>query len=223
MNNVIDEIREEDYRMISELQHFAFCRRQWALIHLEQQWNDNLLTVEGELMHKRVHDESQSKLVGDVLTIRGMRVVSHALKCAGICDAVEFTPSPNGIHLQGRDGKWSCKPVEYKHGKPKIGQEDSLQLCAQAICLEEMLCCHIPKGDIFYAQPHRRTEIELNDPLRKQVVSMLAEMNEYYVRAYTPTAKRSKACSSCSLKDICLPELEATESVQDYISRHKEE
>ena len=143
MSRGVDPNREDDYRMISEIQHFAFCRRQWALIHLEQQWAENLLTTEGMLMHKRVHDENLSELRKDKLVIRGMRVVSHVLGCSGICDAVEFIRSEDGISLRGREGRWLVRPVEYKRGKPKKGQEDELQLCAQAMCLEEMLCCKI--------------------------------------------------------------------------------
>ena len=147
---------DDDYRQLSELQHFVFCRRQWGLIHIENQWAENLRTVEGEIMHKRVHDESQTEKRGDKLVVRGMRVKSNALKAVGVCDAVEFTASADGITLHGRKGKWLPRPVEYKRGKPKQDLSDELQLCGQAICLEEMLCCEIPEGDLFYGETHRR-------------------------------------------------------------------
>lgn len=223
MSKEAEENREDDYRMISEIQHFAFCRRQWALIHLEQQWEDNLLTVEGEIMHKRVHDESQSEMRKDKLIVRGMRIVSHKLGCSGICDAVEFIQAENGITLHGRNGTWQVRPVEYKHGKPKIGLEDELQLCAQAMCLEEMLSCQINEGDLFYGQPHRRTAVCFTDDLRGNVTDMMAEMNTYYHRGYTPKVKKTKACNSCSLKNLCIPELEHKRSVKDYIQKHMEE
>lgn len=134
---------EEDYLQLSGLQHFAFCRRQWALIHVENQWVENLLTVEGELLHTRAHDETQRELRGDVLTLRGLTVFSPSLGLSGKCDVVEFHADPAGISLQGEKGLWLPYPVEYKRGSPKVGNEDALQLCAQAMCLEETLCCSI--------------------------------------------------------------------------------
>lgn len=223
MNKENNCIPEDDYRMISELQHFAFCRRQWALIHIEQQWAENLRTTEGELMHKRVHNADATELRNDKLIVRGMRVVSHTLGCSGICDAVEFYRSENGISLHGREGKWTVRPVEYKKGRPKEGNEDRLQLCAQAICLEEMLCCSIPEGDLFYGEPHRRAEVKFTDPLRNEVQTALNEMNMLFRRGYTPSVKRRKHCNACSLKDICLPILDKKESVKEYISRYCEE
>ncbi len=170
-------------------------------------------------MHKRVHDESLSELRKDKLIIRGMRVVSHVLGCSGICDAVEFIRSEDGISLRGREGRWLVRPVEYKRGKPKKGQEDELQLCAQAMCLEEMLCCRIKDGDLFYGEPHRRTCVAFDEELRKKVTDMMAEMNAYYQKGYTPKTKKTKACGSCSLKDLCLPELEQKNRVSTYIKK----
>ena len=148
----IESINEDDYRQLSELQHFLFCRRQWALIHIEQQWDDNLKTVEGEIMHKRAHDETQTELRGKILTVRGMKVKSDKLGVVGVCDVVEFHEDTNGISLNGRNGKWIPRPVEFKHGRSKKGQEDEAQLCGQALCLEEMLCCDIKKGICFMAR-----------------------------------------------------------------------
>ena len=213
---------EDDYRMISEIQHFAFCRRQWALIHIEQQWKENLLTTEGMLMHKRVHDETISETRKDLIIVRGMRVKSRRLGCSGICDAVEFRRSDDGIQLHGREGKWKVMPVEYKRGKAKTGEEDELQLCAQTICLEEMLCCAIPQAELFYGEPHRRVKVEMTEELRGHVESMFREMGDLYHRQYTPKVRRTKACNSCSLKDICLPGLEKTGSVASYIAAHLE-
>lgn len=211
---------EEDYRQLSELQHFCFCRRQWALIHIERQWAENLRTVEGSLMHGRVHDETQTGLRGDILTVRGLRVKSDRLCAVGICDAVEFLRDSGGVTLHGRKGKWLPRPVEYKHGRPKENEADALQLCAQAICLEEMLCCSITAGDLFYGEPHRRTEVAFTNDLREKVVSALSEMNALYKRGYTPAARRTKSCNACSLKDICLPALERAGSAAAYLRTH---
>jgi len=210
------EIPEEDYRQLSELQHFTFCRRQWALIHIEQQWSENLLTVQGKLMHERAHDEESTELRGDKLIVRGMRVKSNRLCAVGICDIVEFTRDAQGISLHGRSGLWTPRPVEYKRGKPKQDPSDELQLCGQAICLEEMLCCSIPSGDLFYGEPHRRTSVEFTSELRRLVEDSFREMNELYQRGYTPRVRKSKACGACSLKDVCVPESE-TLSAKDYI------
>lgn len=216
-------IPEEDYRQISELQHFSFCRRQWALIHIEQQWQENLRTTEGEIMHKRVHDADASESRGDKLIIRGMRVKSDRLGCAGVCDVVEFSKSENGVELHGRKGKWLPRPVEYKRGKPKSGPEDELQLCAQAMCIEEMLLCKIEDGDLFYGEPHRRIRVLFTDSLRSDVENLLREMNELYKRGSTPKVKPSKGCRSCSLSEICLPKLDARGTAAEYIKAHLEE
>lgn len=216
-------IPEEDYRQISEIQHFAFCRRQWALIHIEQQWKDNLWTTEGEIMHKRVHDSSLSESRGDKLIIRGMRVKSENLCCAGVCDVVEFIRNDNGVELNGRKGKWIPRPVEYKRGKPKEGHEDELQLCAQAICLEEMLICSILEGDLFYGEPHRRTTVHFTESLREEVKKLFNEMNELYKRGNTPKVKLQKRCRSCSLYDICVPQIRTRSSAGDYIRAHLED
>ena len=123
----------EDLLPLSGLQHFAFCRRQWALIHLEQQWQENLRTVEGGLLHRRAHDEAARERRGDTLILRGLQVVSHQLGLSGQCDVVEFHATPKGVPLQGEEGLWQPYPVGYKRGKPKSHQADELQLCAQAM------------------------------------------------------------------------------------------
>ena len=130
--------REEDFLQLSGLQHFAFCRRQWALIHIEQQWRENLRTVEGDLLHRRAHDEQARERRGDILILRGLSVASAALGISGKCDVVEFRADPGGISLRGEEGLWVPFPVEYKRGSPKPHRADELQLCAQAMCLEKM-------------------------------------------------------------------------------------
>lgn len=206
--------------MISALQHFVFCRRQWALIHIEQLWQDNVRTVEGNLMHQRAHDEKQIEKRGDLIIMRALRVHSKELNVSGICDVVEFRRHPNGIPLSGYEGLWQPYPVEYKHGKPKSHDADELQLCAQAMCLEEMLLCSVPEGSLYYGEPHRRTRILFTSEMREQVKSLLAEMHQYTQRGYTPRPKPQKGCNACSLKDLCLPKLHKTPSVTRYIGQH---
>ena len=147
---------EDEYLLMSGLQHFAFCRRQWALIHLEQQWSENLRTAEGRLEHARCHDTAQTERRGSLLITRGMRVVSHRLRMTGACNVVEFRADPAGIPLQNTEGRWQPTPVEYKHGHEKETDADRVQLCAQAMALEEMLVCEIPEGVLFYEETRRR-------------------------------------------------------------------
>lgn len=207
---------DEDFLQLSGIQHFVFCRRQWSLIHLEQQWSDNLHTVQGNIVHEKCHDESLTEKRGNLLICRGLRVFSHRLGVSGQCDVVEFRLSETGATLIGYKGLWQPCPVEYKRGKPKIDDSDILQLCAQAICLEEMFCTDIPEGYLFYDAPHRREKIEFTSELRQKVGEMFAEMRSYYSRGYTPKAKYSKKCRSCSLKELCLPKLSKIKTVGSY-------
>ena len=194
--------KEDEYLMLSGIQHFKFCRRQWALIHIEQQWSENVHTVIGELMHKKVHDPSVKEKRKETLLVRALPVSSKELGVSGECDLVEFHKCEDGITLSGHRGLYSVFPVEYKKGKPKITDEDKLQLTAQAMCLEEMFSTTISEG-----------------ALRDEVKEIFQEMHQYYERGYTPKVKKSKACNSCSLKEICLPKLEKTISVSDYIAQ----
>ena len=197
----------DDYLQLSGIQHFCFCRRQWALIHLEQQWAENLRTAEGRLEHRRCHDASQKERRGGLLIVREMRVVSHRLRLTGNCDVVEFRQDPAGVPLQHTEGLWSPMPVEYKHGHSKTTDADRLQLCAQAMALEEMLVCHIPEGALFYEETRRREIVLLTPELRQTTQAMADEMNQTFARGYTPRVRPGRHCNACSLKDLCLPVL----------------
>lgn len=213
------EYKEDDYLMISGIQHFKFCRRQWALIHIEQQWAENEHTVLGELMHKKVHDPYLSEKRKDILTVRALPVSSRMMGVSGECDVVEFRKCEDGIKLHGHRGLYSVYPIEYKKGKPKITEEDQLQLAAQALCLAEMFSTEVLAGAIFYGETRRREEVEITDKLRTEVYQMFQEMHQYYKRRYTPKVKYSKSCNACSLKNICLPKLGKAVSVKTYISQ----
>lgn len=215
--------REEDYLQLSGIQHFAFCPRQWALIHLEHLWQENYQTAQGQLLHQRCHDAKQDESRGDLLILRDMRVSSPTLGLSGACDVVEFHRSPEGIDLQGREGLWLPYPVEYKRGKPKPHQADELQLCTQAICLEEMLCCSIPEGSLFYGETRRRQPVTFDPSLRQTVQEMAAQMHQYAQRGYTPKVKPKKGCSACSLKDLCLPVLCKNRSAAKWTAEKLEE
>lgn len=213
------EYKEDDYLMISGIQHFKFCRRQWALIHIEQQWAENVHTVVGELMHKKVHDPYLAEKRKDVLIVRALPVSSRTLGVSGECDVVEFHKCEDGVKLYGHRGFYQVFPIEYKKGKPKISEEDILQLVAQAMCLEEMFSTVVNEGALFYGETRRREAITITEELRCQVKEMFQEMHQYYERRYTPKVKWSKSCNGCSLKDICLPKLGKTISVKEYINQ----
>ena len=201
------EYSQDELLPLSGIQHFVFCRRQWALIHVERQWQENALTAEGRLLHKRADDPFFTETRKGVITARSVPIATYRLGLAGVCDVVEFTVSPEGVHLPGREGRYAPAPVEYKRGHEKRDPCDEAQLCAQAICLEEMLSTTIPLGYLYYGETRHRTSVELTGELRELVRSMSEEMHAYFQRGYTPRVKPSKACRSCSLADICLPEL----------------
>jgi len=175
-------------------------------------------------LHEKAHDPTNAEKRGDLIISRGMPVYSRELGISGECDVVEFHRSQDGITLFGRDGLYEVIPIEYKRGKPKENDVDILQLMAQALCLEEMLCCQIPFGYLYYGETRHRKIVEFTEEIRHKTKDMFLEMHQYYERRYTPRVKRSKACNACSLKDICLPALGIAKSATDYInSRLSEE
>lgn len=202
---------------LSGVQHYAFCPRQWALIHVEQQWSENARTVDGEYMHARCHDEEIRERRGDLLIVRGLRVVSHSLGLSGTCDVVEFRRSQRGVRLSGEDGFWTLLPVEYKRGSEKIGEEDRIQLCAQAMALEEMFCCELASGYLYYGATRSRESVSLDESLRSITEEVARRMHDDFRRGITPPARRKKSCQACSLKERCLPGLLKRQSVAAYM------
>jgi CRISPR-associated exonuclease Cas4 len=209
---------EDDFLNIAGIQHFAFCRRQWALIYIEQRWNENLRTVSGNIFHEKAHNGTEREMRGNTMITRGLPVFSRTLGINGICDVVEFKKSRDGISLHGIDGSWLPIPVEYKNGKPKENDCDSLQLAAQAVCLEEMLLCRIEKGYLYYGETRHRHEVKFDDDLRERLKSITEEMHRYFEKRYTPKVKTGKFCNACSLKEICLPVLCRNVSAKKYIA-----
>lgn len=202
------EYTPDELLPLSGIQHFVFCRRQWALIHIEQQWKENVLTAEGRIMHKRTDDPFFTETRMGVVVARAVPIASYRLGLSGVCDVVEFTESPDGVRLPGRESLYLPAPVEYKRGKPKRDPCDEAQLCAQAICLEEMLSVTIPAGYLYYGEIRHRVPVELTAELRELVRKMAEEMHAYFARGYTPRVKPFKGCRACSLADICLPGLQ---------------
>lgn len=208
---------EEDYLMLSGIQHFQFCKRQWALIHIEQQWEENVKTIEGQFIHEKADKPFVREKRGDKLIVRAMHIRSHELKTSGICDVVEFCKDPYGVKIVGEEELYIPVPIEYKRGKPKSGQEDVVQLVAQVICLEEMLACSIPKAFIFYDEIKRREEVTITEELKKQVKIIFREMHHYYKHQHTPKVKTGKHCQSCSLENICMTTLNDSLPVRRYM------
>lgn len=210
---------EDEFLALSGVQHFAFCRRQWALIHIEQEWSENALTAMGNVMHEKAHDEALRERRGDKLIVRGLYVRSAALGLAGKCDVVEFVKGLKGQPLFGEDGLWRACPVEYKRGRSKQGDCDRMQLCAQALCLEEMLACEIQEGFLFYGTTKSRERVVFDDALRSKVVRSADEMHALFARRHIPKVKRTKTCKSCSLDALCLSGV-SERSVASYIAEY---
>lgn len=218
------EYSQEDLLGLSGIQHFLFCRRQWALIYVEQQWQENLYTVEGKLMHDRADDPYFTEVREGTIIARAMPVASYRLGFNGICDVVEFTPVSEGVALPGRKGFYRPIPVEYKRGSEKEEAWDRAQLCAQAICLEEMLAIDIPAGYLYYGKTRHRTQVQFDLQLRNLVEKISMEMHTYFSRGYTPQVKTSKMCKSCSLFDLCMVTMQSERvNVRDYIFKHVNE
>ncbi|WP_198159957.1 CRISPR-associated protein Cas4 [Brevibacillus parabrevis] len=228
----VTALEPDDYLMLSGIQHFAFCPRQWALIHVEQQWKENVLTTEGNDVHRMVDDPQFDETRGDKRVVRSMPLVSEALRVRGTADMVEFRrqeqPSPATVVLEGRAGYWSVIPVEYKRGKPKRDDRDALQLCAQAICLEEMMGVSISEGEIFYHEVRKREKIELTSGLRECVAKITVEMTKMHAESRTPKAVYKPHCRQCSLVSLCQPKWSsrgaksAAAYVEQWIGGHRQ-
>ena len=175
------------------------------------------------MFHQRAHDSKQRERRGDILILRDLSICSATLGISGKCDVVEFHANPSGIEVQGESGSWDVFPIEYKKGAPKPHQADELQLCAQAMCLEEMLCCSITEGALFYGETRRRSTVSFTGDLRQTVRTMLDEMHRLYRRGHTPKVKITKSCNACSMKELCLPVLMKTRTVQDYLNQAMED
>ena len=187
------------------------------MIHVEHQWEENVRTVEGKYLHRKADQPLIREKRGNKLIVRGLPIHSKELGVSGICDVVEFVKDPDGIFLAGEDGLYQPIPVEYKRGKPKKDESDILQLTAQAMCLEEMLVCHIPAGHLYYHEIKHRVEVPLTRHYRDQVKKYFSEMRHYYESHYTPKVKGGAHCKNCSLHHICLPALMNKKSVSSYI------
>jgi CRISPR-associated exonuclease Cas4 len=221
----IGEVETRELLPLSGLQHMVFCDRQAALIHVDGLWADNAFTVEGSHLH-RVVDEGKSSSGGGVRVVRGLILRSSHLGLSGKADAVELHPAPpnQGVDLApAHPGNWTIRPVEYKRGRPKAHRADEVQLCAQAICLEEQFRFPIEEGDIFYGQPRRRSVVRFDAELRMLTSDVARDFHALVRSDEIPTRMREKKCERCSLIDICMPLTgRSGRSVRSYISQELE-
>ena len=209
--------------MLSGIQHYMFCPRQWALIHIEQQWAENRLTTEGQLLHKNVDNPFYRQKNGDTITLRSLHIASKRLGLYGITDAVELIPSDSpedSITHNRYPGYWKPYPVEYKRGHSKPDERDEVQLAAQAMCLEEMYGINIPYGALYYDEVKHRETIAISDGLRRTTQQCAKQMHDIFKSGIMPKPVKASHCRNCSLKDICMPEMSDCTQVKTYLNNN---
>ncbi len=211
--------KEEDLLAISGIQHYFYCRRQWALIYIEQQWVENVLTAEGRILHNRVDNSRNIEYKEGVIIERSVPLRSEKLGVYGVADVVEFYRTEKGVKLPGEDGLWSPKPVEYKRGKPKENICDKAQLCCQAMCMEELYGMKINNGYLFYWQIRHRIPVIFDNELRQKVINACEDMHNMLENGITPGVPEKVRCKNCSLFNICIPFLKKKKrgKIEKYI------
>lgn len=217
---------DDQMLMLSGIQHYMFCPRQWALIHIEQQWDENRLTAEGQLLHQIVDNPAYRQKNGGIITLRAVHIASHTLGLYGVTDAIELLPSDNAsdaITHPRYPGYWKPYPIEYKRGHQKPEEWDEVQLAAQVICLEEMYSIHIPEAALFYHETRHREVITIDEHLRQLTYELSEAMHKTFESGFTPKAEERRGCRSCSLIDICAPKLSKKTSVAYYLKKTLDE
>ena len=213
---------DDQMLMLSGIQHYMYCPRQWALIHIEQQWADNRLTAEGELLHKNVDNPAYRQKNGETINLRAVHIASHTLGLYGISDAIELIPSEtkeNAITHPRYAGYWRPYPIEYKRGHRKPDERDEVQLAAQVICLEEMYEIHIPEAALFYNETRHRETVTIDERLRQLTYQLSEAMHKSFDSGITPKAVEQRGCKNCSLLEICAPELTRKTCVSYYLKK----
>ena len=207
---------------MSWLSQLAYCPRRAGLLLNERLWAESTDTAKGRAEHTRVHTQRVEKR-GNLVNLYEFTVFSDSLLLLGKCDCVEARRDDSGCRIPAVDFPVSLYPVEYKHGTLREEETYQIQLCAQAMCLEEMLCTEIPEGALYYGELRRRVPVAFTEELRQRVTAALAEMHDLVRKGSTPKVKPTKGCNACSLKELCLPKLLRTQSASAYIREHWEE
>ena len=213
---------DEDMLMLSGIQHYMFCPRQWALIHIGQHWEENRLTAEGRLLHKNVDNPCYRQKNGDVVTLRSVPISSKSLGLYGYSDAIELILSEYNTDCIAHPkypGYWRPYPVEYKRGHAKPDARDKVQLAAQVICLEEQYGIRIGEAFLFYAETNRRESVSIDFDLRNQTQQCADEMHKVFNSGVIPKAEKKHSCTNCSLFDVCIPEMESRPKVNYYLKK----
>lgn len=209
---------DNDMLMLSGIQHIVFCPRQWALIHLEEEWHENILTAEGQILHTRVDNPFLNTKVDSTIIYRAHRLASYQLGLSGVADVIEWEQvDKDGISLEKNAGLWLPHPVEYKHGSSKQNDCDRIQLTAQVISLEEMYDLHINEAFLFYAKTRRRELVVIDEDLRFQTFRYAEQMHNIYESKKLPKAQFSHVCNSCSLYSVCMPNV--NRNVKSYLNQ----
>jgi len=214
---------EDEMLMLSGIQHFAYCPRQWALIHIEQSWTENRYTTEGRLLHKNADDPFYRQKNGKYISLRSVAISSKTLGLYGYTDVLELHPSDsveNSIMHPSYPGFWSPFPVEYKRGHSKPDERDAVQLAAQVICLEEMYGVEINRGYLFYGETRHREEVIVDDSLRRATGHYAEQMHMVFRSGNVPIAQKTRKCDNCSLLDVCLPVKQKRTLVSNYLKKN---
>lgn len=214
---------EDEMLMLSGIQHYKFCPRQWALIHIELLWEDNRLTTEGNILHENVDNPFYRQKNGDVITLRSLHIASKELGLYGITDAVELIPSDSphdAITHHRYPGYWKPYPVEYKRGRQKPDERDEVQLAAQVMCLEEMYHINIPYAALYYNEPKRREIITISDSLRATTRQCANEIHQIFHTGIMPQPDKRSHCKNCSLQNLCMPEVADCTQVSYYLKQN---
>lgn len=208
----------EDKIQISGIQHYLYCKRRWALLYIENIWQDNFLTLDGDRVHEKAHNQNIKESRKDKFIERGVYISSEKYNLSGQCDVIEYIKDNNGIQLKNKKGLWIIVPVEYKHGDGSSLDVDKYQLFAQILCLEEIFQCSIKYGCLYYKKTNKRISVDFNDFEREKIISIINEINLLLKENKTPKIKySSKKCKNCSLLEKCNPKILDTKSINKYL------
>jgi len=213
---------ESDLLPISALQHLSHCKRRCALTHIEQSWEENRFTAEGNIFHEHVHEQGSESRV-NIRIVRGLRLRSLELGLSGIADVIEFHFDPHGCTVPSLNGTWRVYPVEYKRGTAKFEHAYEIQLCAQTLCLNEMLNTEINSGALYFGAHHKRKEIHFTEELVMETKKLAVLLHDLIQKGITPPPVYDKKCTSCSLSNICMPKLNKKMRVDKYLNSLFEE
>ncbi|MCL2063264.1 MAG: CRISPR-associated protein Cas4 [Candidatus Cloacimonetes bacterium] len=190
---------------ISTIKQYAYCKRRFGLMYIDNEFLDNFKTIEGNIFHEKVNDPFFNEKRGEKYYSRSVPVYSDRLGLYGVCDIIEFLKDEKGVSLPTQKGLWKINPIEYKNGKPEKSRADEMQLCAQAMCLEEMFSIDILSGDIYYGKLRKRVNVLLSDELRLSVEKIALDIHQLMEKSFIPQKPEGQNCNLCSMIDICLP------------------